>query len=111
MEMSKIKVYVKLNEEDYITNIASSIFLKDTTGYVQIDEGNGDRYSHAQSHYLEKPLRDEHGRFNYKLIDNVVTEVADENKPVVEVVEHISTEERVAALEAAMLEMIMGGAL
>lgn len=80
--MDKIKVYVKLNENNVITQINSSIFLKDTTDYIEIDEGQGDKFSHAQSQYLPKGLVDEQGRYNYKLIDNVPTLLTDEEKEV-----------------------------
>lgn len=110
MEMSKIKVYVKLNENNEITQIASSIFLDDVTDWVQIDEAQGgDKYAHAQSQYLPKPICDIQGRYNFKLVDGEVVEIADEDKPVIEVVEQVTIEDRVAAMEEVMLEMIMGG--
>ena len=105
-----IKVYVKVNEENYITNIASSIFLGDTEDWIEVDEGNdGDKYAHAQGHYLDKPIRDNQGRYNYKLSNGEVVEIKEEDKPVIEVVSQITTEERLQALESAMLEMILGG--
>lgn len=67
-----IKVYVKVNASNDIVEVASSIFLKDTTGWVKIDEGYGDKYAHAQSHYFDKPLIDDDGKFNYKYINNQV---------------------------------------
>ena len=82
-----IKVYVKVNEENYITDINSSIFLADTDGWIEIDEGEGDKYSHAQNHYLDKPIVDEQGRYNYKLVDGEVVEVAEEDKPEVKPIE------------------------
>lgn len=69
-----IKVYVKLNNQGYITQVASSIFLKDTTGWVEIDRGFGDKYAHAQSQYFDKPLINEDGRYNYKYINGKVVE-------------------------------------
>ena len=111
--MDKIKVYVKLNENNVITQINSSIFLKDTTDYVEIDEGMGDKYAHAQGNYLEKGLFDEQGRYNYKLIDNVPTLLTDEEKnelfPAQSNEDVPTIDERVEALESAMLEMILGG--
>lgn len=104
-----IKVYVKLNESKEIIDIASSIFLNDTTGWVEIDSGEGDRYAHAQGNYLEKPLADEHGRYNYKLVDGKVVEITD--KAEIEIIPQVTTEERLQALEEAMLEMVLGGAM
>ena len=111
MEMSKIKVFVKLNENNEITQIGSSIFLQDTTDFIQIDEGNGDKYAHAQSQYLPKSICDEQGRYNFKLVDGEVVEVAEEDKPVIEVVEEISDRERIEVLEQVVLEAILKGVL
>ena len=80
MENMKIKVYAKINENNIITDINSSIFLNNVEGYIQIDEGSGDRYAHAQGNYLEKPLVDESGRFNYKFEDGKVLELTEEEK-------------------------------
>lgn len=79
-----IKVYVKTNENNEIIEINSSIFLADTTDYIEIDSGYGDKYAHAQHNYLDKPLTDEQGRYNYKLVDGEVVEIAEEDKPVIE---------------------------
>lgn len=61
-----IKVYIKINENRYVTAVNSSIFLSDTTNWIQIDEGIGDKYAHAQGNYFDKPLFDEHGICQYK---------------------------------------------
>lgn len=102
-----IKVYAKTNENNEIIEIGSSIFLADTTDYIEIDSGYGDKYAHAQGNYLDKPITDEQGRYNYKLVDGEVVEITD--KPVVEIVPQITTEERIEALENAMLELLLGG--
>lgn len=77
---NKIKVYVKLDKNNCIVDINSSIFIKDTKDYICIDEGNGDKYSHAQGNYLEKSLVDSQGRYNYKYVDNKVVELTEEEK-------------------------------
>jgi hypothetical protein len=79
------KVYVKLNDDKCITSINSEIFLseEEIQGMINIDEGEGDKYVHAQSQYLEKSLYDELGRYNYKYIDGAVVEIAEEDKPKV----------------------------
>ena len=79
-----IKVYVKVNEENYITEVNSSIFITDTNGWIEIDAGEGDKYAHAQGNYLDKPICDEQCRYNYKLVDGIVEEVAEEDKPIIE---------------------------
>lgn len=62
----KISVYAKLNREGYITELASDIFLKDFSGWIKIDEGDGDKYVHPQMCYFEDGLTDEHGRYKHK---------------------------------------------
>ena len=104
-----IKVYIKINDNNEIIQIESSIFLDDVSGFIEIDKGLGDKYAHAQSQYLEKGLADEHGRYNYKLVDGEVVEIPEKEKPTIEITPQITTDERLNALEAAMLEMILGG--
>ena len=104
-----IKVYAKVNEHDEIIGINSDIFLSDTEGWTLIDEGEGDKYAHAQGNYLDKPIVDEQGRYNYLLLGGEVSEIMDDDKPIIETDLKITTEERLAALEEAMLEMVLGG--
>ena len=69
MEENTYKVYVKTNESGVITAINSSAFLTDTSGWTEIDEGSGDKFHHAQNHYLPAGLTCENEIFNYKLTD------------------------------------------
>ena len=80
-------VYVKPNENGYITAVNSSAFLTDTTGWIEIDRGYGDKYHHAQGNYFEKPIITAGGACRYKLVNN---------KPVE------CTPEEIAAQEAAL---------
>lgn len=68
------KVYVKTDYENRIVEINSDIFLTDSSGYTLIDEGEGDKYAHAQNYYLPKGLADIFGNYHYKLIDGAVVE-------------------------------------
>ena len=68
MEQEKIKVLVKLSGNNEITEIGS-------TNFIEIDSGFGDKFSHAQSMYLDKSLTDEYGRFNYKFENKKLLEV------------------------------------
>ena len=69
-----IKIYVKVNENNEIIEIGSSIFIKDPTNYIVIDSGFGDKYAHAQSQYFKKPLINEDGRYSFKYINGKVVE-------------------------------------
>jgi hypothetical protein len=76
------KVYVKLNEDKCITLIDSEIFLtnEEIQTMTEIDKGQGDKYAHAQSQYLEKGLIDEHGRYNYKFTEGKIVEISEDEK-------------------------------
>lgn len=85
MENNKIKVYARLDSNNCVIEIASSIQPIDFTAWIEIDEGTGDKYAHAQGNYFdvkngEKPLIDNQGRCNYKYIDSKVMELTDEEK-------------------------------
>lgn len=83
-------VYVKPNDSGYITAVNSSAFLTDTTGWVEIDSGYGDKYHHAQGNYFSKPIYTMGGACHYKLVDGKAVECTLEeialqeeaNKPV-----------------------------
>ena len=89
---NEYKVYVSLQDGD-ITSINSEIFLseEEIKTMTEIDKGQGDKYAHAQSQYLEKGLVDEHGRYNYKFVEGKVVEVAEEEKPTIEKPEQQAT--------------------
>ena len=67
-------VYVKPNESGYITAVNSSAFLTDTTGWVEIDRGYGDKYHHAQGNYFPQPIITDSGAYRYKLVDGMASE-------------------------------------
>ena len=70
--MNEYKVYVRADDAGRITEINSSAFLQNATGWVQVDEGMGDKYHHAQANYLDGPLLDEQGAYRYKLVGGKV---------------------------------------
>lgn len=86
------KVYVSL-QDGYITSINSEIFLsqEEMDTMTEIDQGQGDKYAHAQSQYLEKGLVDEHGRYNYRFLEGKVVEVAEGEKPTIKEPEQQAT--------------------
>lgn len=90
--MNEYKVYVSL-QDGYITSINSEIFLskEEIETMTEIDKGQGDKYAHAQSQYLEKELVDEHGRYNYKYVEGKVIEIAEGDKPTIKEPEQQAT--------------------
>lgn len=67
-------VFVKSDVSGYITAVNSSEFLTDTTGWVKIDEGYGDKYHHAQGNYFPLSIYTDGGAYRYKLVDGVPVE-------------------------------------
>lgn len=88
MSMYKSKVYVLTDENGRITRIEGGYTTpEDLTGWVQIDEGTGDRYNLCQTHYFPDSIYTQDGIPRYKLEDG---------KPVER------TEEEIAADRAAL---------
>lgn len=73
MESTAYKILVKTDDVGRVTAINSNAFVSGD-GWTQIDEGEGDRYHHAQNNYLPKPLTDERGVYNYKMAEGKVVE-------------------------------------
>lgn len=70
----KSRVYVLCDSESRVLRLEGEYSLPvDLAGWIKIDEGSGDRFSLAQSHYCAKPLYD--GAVpRYKLVDGKVVE-------------------------------------
>lgn len=79
MEEIKEIVYVKTDKDGVITAIDSSAFISGA-GWTEIDRGEGDKYHHAQGHYLEHGLTDADGLYNYKLVGGVPALRSDDEK-------------------------------
>ena len=73
MKIEKDRVLVRTDSENRVTAINSSGFA-DGDDWIQIDEGYGDKYHHAQNNYLPKPLTDERGVYRYKLVDGLAAQ-------------------------------------
>ena len=74
MQTTKSRVYVQTDSESRVLRLEGEYSLPaDLTGWTKIDEGYGDKFSLAQSHYLEKPLYDG-AVLRYKLVDGKVVE-------------------------------------
>jgi hypothetical protein len=111
---NEYKVYASL-QDGYITSINSEIFLsqEEIQTMTEIDNGQGDKYAHAQSQYLEKGLVDEQGRYNYKYVEGKVVEIAEAEKPTIEEPKAVPTEqEKINAqlmLQIAQLKVQLNG--
>lgn len=73
MDTESCKVLVQTDDVGRVTAINSDAFVSGE-GWTAIDEGEGDRYRHAQNNYLFKPLTDERGVYRYKLVDGLVAQ-------------------------------------
>lgn len=80
-------VYVQTNSDNCIMAIDSSAFIGDTSAWIAIDEGDGDRYAYAQTAYLDKLIVDEYGRYNYRYVNGKVEEIPEEEKPPIPIPE------------------------
>ena len=104
-------VYVKPNESGYITSVNSSAFLLDTTGWVEIDRGYGDKHHHAQGNYVPQPILPAGGAYRYKLVDGKPVEcTAEEISAQEEAMKPVPTpslENRVEVLESTTDDMIL----
>ena len=102
MEENISKVYVKTDDLNNVIAVNSSDFLSDTTDWTLIDEGVGDKYHHAQNNYLDKPLTDENGIYNYKLVNGAVIERTNEDKAPE--LAHIDAQREIAWLKDKLSE-------
>ena len=80
IEYPKSRVFILLDDNNRVTRIEGEYTLpQDLTDWIQIDEGYGDKYNLAQTHYLDKPLMTDDGIFQYKYEnDKVVERTAEE---------------------------------
>lgn len=73
------EVWARLDQDNNIIEINSNIFIKDFNGWTKIDEHViGDKGAHAQNSYLDKPLINDNGIYQYKYIDNKIIEISEE---------------------------------
>lgn len=79
MEFEPYIVYVKTDDENRITAVNSSVFLRDTDGWTEIDSGYGDKHHHAQGNYFDKPIMDDRGIYRYRLVLGVPQERTQED--------------------------------
>ena len=76
--MNPYIVFVKCDASNRIIAINSSFFIVDSSGWIAIDSGYGDKYMHAQNNYLPHELFTETGICRFKLVDGIPTIRSDE---------------------------------
>ena len=106
-----MRVYIKIDSENRITAVKSEVFISDTSGWVEIDNGDGVRFVHAQGNYLPKPITDENGVYRYKFENGTVCErSADEMAADMPIPEpEPPTNAELAQAIAELAEVICGG--
>jgi hypothetical protein len=109
------KVYVKIMTinnvnvvTDVITDINSDVFI-DPTGWVFIDEGEGEKYVRAQIEYLDHGVYDDQRRLNYKLVDTKPVLLTEEEKEALfpPQVQPPNIDQRLANMEDAINALLM----
>lgn len=76
-EFAPYRVYVQTDERGRITAVNSSAFVSADWG-MEIDQGYGDQYHHAQGNYFSQPIYTEDGIPRYKLVDGSPVERTEE---------------------------------
>lgn len=106
--MEGYKVFVKVDGAGRVLAINSSAFLRSVDGWVEIDQGQGDRYHHAQGHYLPGAIWNDNGVPRYKLEGGQVVERTAEEIEAETVEPEVvpTTEERLAKVEG-LLERLL----
>lgn len=107
-ELPKSRVYILTDEAGRVLRLEGEYSLPaDLTGWIKIDEGYGDRYALAQSHYLPHPLFTPDGLHRYKLVDGAVVERSEEELKAerAELPEPETAPEENAALKAQLASL------
>lgn len=112
MEEITYKVYIQTDDSNRVTAVNSSAFLTNLTDWIEVDEGTGDKYHHAQGHYLPLGLMTEDGIYLYKYVDGKIQERS-ENEIQVDREEQLANrpqtlEERLAEQEAILTALLQG---
>lgn len=106
------KVYARVDENGYITAVEGGYTTpRDLTGWVPVDEGEGDRYNLCQSNYFHGPLITDGGAYRYRLVDGqpvaCTAEEIGEQEQARKPAPTPSLETRVEELEATTDDMIL----
>lgn len=97
------KIYARPDDNGAVVKLFSSVFEQPTDGDTFVEEGCEDYHAHV---HLKYKIKDEHGRYNYRVADGAFQEIPEIAKPPV-IIPPLkpSLEEQVKALSTAVLEM------
>ena len=100
-------VYIQTDDQGRVIGINSDAFLPSTDGWEKVAEGHGDKFHHAQGHYLPGPLMDDDGIYRYKLVDGAAVERTQDEMDgdYVPPVQSSSIETRVEQVESKTAEL------
>ena len=106
-----MRVFMKTDSKNRITDINSEIFISDVSGWTEIDNGDGDKFAHAQGNYFPKPVMDENGVYRYKYENGAVCERSSDEMAadMPEPAPVPPTNEELAAAIAELAEVICSG--
>lgn len=112
IEMKPYEVYIKIDDNGCIIAVNSSEFLTDTSDWIKIDEGYGDKYHHAQGNYFPDGLYEfDHVIPLYKYVDGTAVRRSDaEIQADIDALPapEPTAEERIAQLEEALALLLSG---
>lgn len=98
--MEDYNVFIRVDDKGRVVGINSSAFLADTTGWVMIDSGTGDKYHHAQGNYLPKPVYNWSGIPIYKMEMGEIKERSEEEiREDIKAPEKTEIEKRIETIE------------
>ena len=77
MENYTNKIYARKREDNMVIKFFSSVFEGNIDKDFLVEEGNEDYHAHV---HLKYKLRDEDGRYNYKISEDKLIELTEEEK-------------------------------
>ena len=77
METMTNKIYARKREDNIVIKFFSSVFENNLDTDFLVEEGNEDYHAHV---HLKYRLTDEEGRYNYKILEDQLVELTEEEK-------------------------------
>ena len=77
MENYTNKIYARKNDDNIVIKLFSSVFEENLDTDFLVEEGNEDYHAHV---HLKYKLTDEDGRYNYKISEDKLIKLTEEEK-------------------------------